>query len=102
MTFNVDACFLANTALKISCDLCRDFRGDEKIGFRILHVKHCREIVEVEFPGILCVLEKICGCKKKDDPFKVLCDNQKSVKVALGEKVDECTVNRKLLSKIWL
>ena len=102
MTFNVDACFLASTALDISCDLCRDMLGDEKIGFRILQVKHCREIVEIEFHGIWRVLEKISGCKKKDDPFKILCDNQKAVKVALSEKVDECTVNRKLLSKIWL
>ena len=97
MTFNVDACFLASTTLKISCDLCRDFRGDEKIGFRILHVKHCRGIVEAEFQGRWCVLKKIYGCKKKDDPFIVFYDNQKVVKVALGEEVDECTVNGELL-----
>ena len=71
MTFNVDACFIARSALKISCDLCRDFRGDEKIGFRILHVKHCQEIVEAELQRIWYVLEKINDCKKEDGPLNV-------------------------------
>ena len=88
--------------MKISCDLCRDFRGDEKIGFRILHIEQYRGIEEAELQGIWCVLEKIYDCKNEDGPFTVLCDNPKIIKVALGEEVDECTINGKLLNKVWL
>ena len=45
--------------------------GDEKIGFRILHVKHCQEIVEAELQRIWYVLEKINDCKKEDGPLNV-------------------------------